>query len=418
MKKLVIALILVTLCFEAFAGGAQEAEMGGAQEVVFWNGYTGPDRPVLEELVEKYNASQSDVHIKMEIMPWDTLFQKLMPAMIAGNAPDLIAMSVGRYSEYAEAGKLASLEDFANSSSVLDIDNLVPGMVSAGKFEGEQYAMPMAFAAMVMYYNKTMFTEAGLDAENPPETLAELQDAWKKLTKKDASGNITQYAQAVGVKATVPMIPVFMWMYGADYIADGKSMLDSPEAVKAMSMIQDAFEAGLSPVGLTGQEADNLFAAGKAAIEFNGPWAINGFRGAGIDLGIAEVPSGPKGRKTWGGDTVLTITKDSKVKEAAWDFIEYWNSTETQRTWALKVGFPPTRTDMADDTALLEGNPDIITFLNSASYAELFMAEYPKAGRIDAEVLVPLYEAVTRSTQSPAAALKEADAALNALLSE
>ncbi|MDY0289992.1 MAG: ABC transporter substrate-binding protein [Sphaerochaeta sp.] len=418
MKKLVLLLVLISLLFGIYASGAKESTQTGKQTVVFWNGYTGPDRPVLEELVKQYNASQASIEIKMEIMPWDTLFQKLMPAMIAGNAPDLIAMSVGRYAEYAEAGKLASLDEYIANTKTLDINKLVPGMIAAGNFKGKQYAMPMAFAALVMYYNKTMFAEAGLDPNNPPATLEELQKAWGKLIKKDAAGNVTQYAQAIGVKATVPMIPVFMWMYGADYIIDGKSVLNSSDAVAAMNLLQKAFAQGVSPVGLTGQESDNLFAAGKAAIEFNGPWAINGFRGAGIDLGIAEVPSGPKGHKTWGGDTVLTITKDSKVKDAAWEFIEFWNSTETQRTWALKVGFPPTRTDMAGDTALTNGNPDIIYFLKSAPYSELFMADEPKAGRIDNEVLVPLYESVTRGTKIPEVALKEAHTKLTALLSE
>lgn len=415
MKKIVVLIVLIALVTGLYAGGTQET---GKKTVVFWNGYTGPDRPVLEELVEQYNAAHTDIEIKMEIMPWDTLFQKLMPAMIAGNAPDLIAMSVGRYAEYAQAGKLASLDDLIKSSKTLDVNKLVPGMIAAGNFEGKQYAMPMAFAALVMYYNKTLFKEAGLDPEKAPATLAELQDAWKKLIKKDSSGNVVQYAQAIGVKSTVPMVPVFMWMYGADYLKDGKSIINSAEAVTAMKMLADAFKMGVSPVGLTGQEADNLFAAGKAAIEFNGPWAINGFRGAGIDLGIAEVPAGPKGRMTWGGDSVLCITEGSKVKEAAWNFIEYWNSLETQRHWALNVGFPPTRTDMADDAQLKAGNPDIVHFLNSAPYSVLFMAEEPKAGRIDAEVLVPLYEAVTRGTLGAEAALKEADAKLTALLAE
>jgi ABC-type glycerol-3-phosphate transport system substrate-binding protein len=214
------------------------------------------------------------------------------------------------------------------------------------------------------------------------------------------------------------MIPVFMWMYGADYIKDGKSVLDSPQAVQAMEMLAQAYKNNVSPLGLTGQEADNLFSAGKAAIEFNGPWAIPGFRGAGIDLGIAEVPAGKNGRKTWGGDTILCISKDSKVKDAAWNFIEYWNSPDTQRTWALKVGFPPTRVDMSDDKELLSGNPDIVYFLNSAQYAEIFMADQPKSGRIDEEILVPLYESVTRGTAKPAEALRIADTKLNALLSE
>ena len=124
MKKIVVLLILIALVSGVYAGGTTEAKKLGKQTVVFWNGYTGPDRPVLEDLVAQYNANSADIEIKMEIMPWDTLFQKLMPAMIAGNAPDLIAMSVGRYAEYAEAGKLASLDEFIQNYKVLDIKYL------------------------------------------------------------------------------------------------------------------------------------------------------------------------------------------------------------------------------------------------------------------------------------------------------
>lgn len=327
MTKKIIAVLLCMCMMSTFAVVAQ-AE--GKTEVVFWNGYTGSDQPVLEEIVNDFNASQDQIEIKMEIMPWDTLYQKLMPAMIAGNAPDIIGMSVTRYSEYALAGKLEPLDSYIAKSEVIQPDNMVSGLYNAGKCNGAQYAVPMACAAMVMYYNKDMFREAGLDPDNPPKTMDELQAAWAKLIKKDDSGNITQYAQAIGVKSTVAMMPVFMWAYGADYIVDGKSALNSPQAVEAMTMVAKAFADGVSPVGLTGQEADNLFSARKAAIEFNGQWAIPGFRGAGIDLGIAEVPSGKGGHKTWGGDTVLCMSSDSKVKDAAWKFIEYFNNVDAQ----------------------------------------------------------------------------------------
>lgn len=278
----------------------------------------------------------------------------------------------------------------------------------------------MACAAMVMYYNKDMFREAGLDAENPPATMEELYAAWDKLIQKDGNGNVTQYAQAIGVKSTVAMMPVFMWAYGADYIKDGKSVLDSDEATAAMTMIADAYAKGVSPVGLTGQEADDLFAAGKAAIEFNGQWAAPGFRAAGIDLGIAEVPAGMDGRdrKTWGGDSIMCMSADSKVKEAAWDFMEYWNGKEAQKTWALNVGFIPSRLDMADDEEILTGNPDLAVFMKASTYAQMFMADQPMSGRIDEEVLVPLYESVSRGTAAPADALKKASKALDAILAE
>ncbi|MEA4999725.1 MAG: ABC transporter substrate-binding protein [Candidatus Limiplasma sp.] len=415
MNKRWIALLLCMTMLFSFMTVVQ-AE--GKVEVVFWNGYTGPDQPVLEQIVNDFNASQDQVEIKMEIMPWDTLYQKLMPAMIAGNAPDVVAISVTRYSEYAMAGKLEALDSYIEKSTVITQDNLVPGLFNAGKYNGTQYALPMACAAMVMYYNKDMFRDAGLDPENPPKTMDELTAAWAKLIKKDASGNVTQYAQAIGVKATVPMVPVFMWANGAEYIVEGKSALNTPEAVEAMTLLANAFAEGVSPVGLTGQEADNLFAAQKAAIEFNGQWAIPGFRGAGIDLGIAEVPSGKGGHKTWGGDTILCMSADSKVKDAAWSFIEYFNNTEAQTKWSLGVGFIPTRLDMAENQELLTGNPDISIFMKASTYADIFMADQPLSGRIDEEILVPLYESVTRGTATPADALKKASDQLDALLAE
>lgn len=410
--------IAMLLCVCMLAGLAAFAQAEGPVEVVFWNGYTGPDQPVLESIVEDFNASQNEVRIKMEIMPWDTLYQKLMPAMIAGNAPDVIGMSVTRYGEYAMAGKLEALDGYVEKSAIINPENMVPGLYNAGKFEGTQYAMPMACAAMVMYYNKDMFREAGLDPENPPATMEELQDAWAKLIKKDENGNVTQYAQAIGVKSTVAMMPVFMWAHGAEYIKDGKSVLDSPEAVEAMTMVAKAFADGVSPVGLTGQEADNLFSAQKAAIEFNGQWAIAGFRGAGIDLGIAEVPAGKGGRKTWGGDTVLCMTADSKVKEAAWKFMEYFNDVEAQTKWSLGVGFIPSRLDMAENEEILTKNPDIAVFIKAANYADIFMSDQPLSGRIDEEILVPLYESVTRGTETPEKALQKASKQLDALLAE
>lgn len=415
MTKKIIAVLLCMCMMSTFAVVAQ-AE--GKTEVVFWNGYTGSDQPVLEEIVNDFNASQDQIEIKMEIMPWDTLYQKLMPAMIAGNAPDIIGMSVTRYSEYALAGKLEPLDSYIAKSEVIQPDNMVSGLYNAGKCNGAQYAVPMACAAMVMYYNKDMFREAGLDPDNPPKTMDELQAAWAKLIKKDDSGNITQYAQAIGVKSTVAMMPVFMWAYGADYIVDGKSALNSPQAVEAMTMVAKAFADGVSPVGLTGQEADNLFSARKAAIEFNGQWAIPGFRGAGIDLGIAEVPSGKGGHKTWGGDTVLCMSSDSKVKDAAWKFIEYFNNVDAQTKWSLGVGFIPTRLDMADNKELLAGNPDISIFMKASAYADIFMADQPLSGRIDEEILVPLYEAVTRGASTPEDALKKASDQLDALLAK
>ena len=413
-----VVVLLAVLSTGAFASGSSE-KTAKVEKVTFWNGYTGPDRPTVEAIVTKFNESHPGIQIEMQISPWDSLFQKLMPAFIAGTGPDLVGFSVTRVPEYAKANRLAPLDSFLANSKDLKKSVLVPGLVDASTIDGKLYGVPMAFASMVMYYNKDEFQKAGLDPNNPPKTLEELAAAWKKLVVMDGNGNVSQYAQAIAVKNTVPMIPVIFWDYGAQFVKpDNTGGLDSPEALAAMQFLRDGFiNDHASPVGLSGQEADNLFSAGKAAIEFNGPWALTGFQKAGINVGVAEMPAGPAGRHTWGGDTVMVMNKDSKVKDAAWTFMEYWNSYNTQQFWASKQAFPPTRTDMANDSELSK-NPYLKYFINSASFAKIFLAGQTQAGQIDTSVLVPLYESVLLGKAEPKAALQKANADLNKILSQ
>lgn len=416
-RFMIAAALVCVISVGASAGGTSESSSSGPEKVTFWNGYTGPDRPTVEAIVQKFNAKDANIQIDMQISPWDSLFQKLMPAFIAGNGPDLVGFSVTSVPQYATAGRLQPLDSYLSKSKSLSKDVLVPGLVSGATIDGKLYGVPMAFASMVMYFNKDEFAKAGLDPNNPPKTLDELAAAWKKLVVKDANGNVTQYAQAIGVHDTVPMVPVFFWDYGADFVtADGKGALNSPKALSALQFLQKAFvQDNVSPVGLSGQEADNLFAAGKAAIEWNGPWALTGFQSAGINVGVAEVPAGPAGRFTWGGDTVMVMNKDSHAKDGAWSFMEYWNSKDSQQFWAQKQAFPPTRTDMANDPALAS-NPFLKYFISSASYAKIFLAGQTKYAQIDQAVLVPMYESVFSGKMQAQAALDKANQDLNKLL--
>jgi multiple sugar transport system substrate-binding protein len=416
--SVVMVLIMVTVSVLVFGSGKTE-EGAGVRNVAFWNGYTGPDRPAVEFLVEQFNEANPGINVTMEIMPWDSLFQKLMPALVAGNGPDLIGFPVERVAEFASANRLEPLDQYLLSSEVLDKKDLVPGMIDGATYNGQLYGVPMAFASMVMYYNKEHFRDAGLDPENPPANFKELEAAWKKLLVKNSAGVIERYPHSFGVKATVPMLPVFFWANGAEIIkVDGTSGLDTPQALHAMKYIEKAFiEMEISPLGLTGQESDNVFAAGKASIEWNGPWAINGFRGAGVDLGIALLPAGPEGRKTWGGGTALVMNKDSESKDAAWAFMEHWNSYDSQQYWSGNVAFPSTRVDMTADPVLSE-NKDLGYFIESAEFAKIYMAGQTKAGQIEEEVMIPLYENVTRGLKDAETALKHAHKTLNNILSE
>ena len=416
-KTTIIVLLLITTLLSAnlWAEGQKEEKLA---TISFWNGYTGPDRPAVEQIAADFNAAFPNIDLEMEIMPWDSLFQKLMPALIAGSGPDLMGYDVSRLPEFAKAGKLEPIDGYFKDSE-LDRNVLVKSLMDASVYKGSLYGVPMGFASMCMYYNKDHFNDAGLNPAQPPANLEELRAAWKRLLKKDAAGNVIRYPQAWGIKLTVPMIPVIIWDHGAEIVTDGgKSGLDDPKAIKAMDFLADGFlNLRVSPIGLTGQEADNLFAAGKASIEWNGPWAINGFRGAGINLGIAEVPAGPEGRVTWSSGTVIVMNKDSKAKDASWKFMEFWNSSKTQKYWAKTVAFPPTRLDLVDNPTLKE-NPDLVLFMRAARYGKVYLPGIAGVGKIENEVLVPLYESIFYGQKGVKEAMLEAHRKLNAILAE
>ena len=419
MKKLIIAVMsLLLVCSLVFANGAEESTSSGPVTVTFWNSFTGSDRPYLEQIVSEFNESQDEVFVDMLIMPQDTLYQRLMTSFIAGDAPDLIAIGIDRLAEYASADRLLDLGSYIESSDVISADIMAPAVYNAGNYKGIQYAVPMTANSVAMYYNKDHFRAAGLDPNNPPQTLEELFDAWDKLIVKDENGNVTQYAQAIGVRSTVAMIPAFMWLYGADYIDEnGDVVINSPEAVECMTMLQEAFAKGVSPVGLTGQEADNLFSAGVASIEWNGPWAYNGFVDAGIDVGLCLLPTGIDGqRATIGDGSVYVINKDSDNSSSAFKFIEYWNTPDVQREWAIGTGAPPTRTDMSNDEELLNANPNIGVFLEASNTSRVLMPGQTVNSRIDTEALVPLYESIARGMETPEDALATAEATMNSIL--
>jgi multiple sugar transport system substrate-binding protein len=127
--------------------------------LTFWNGFTGPDRPVLEQLVAEFNEANPDIEIKMDIQPWDTLFQKLMTAYVVGKGPDIAAFATENIPQYASAGVLAPLDDIYESGQ-LDPTVLVPAILENVKYEDKSYAVPMNFATLLLYYNKDHFGAA------------------------------------------------------------------------------------------------------------------------------------------------------------------------------------------------------------------------------------------------------------------
>lgn len=408
MKRVTLGAASLAVAAIALSGCTAAPESDGPVELTMLAGFTGGDRGAYEDLVAAFNESHDDIQVTLEIQPWDSIAQTLPAAWATGQGPDLATPNFDPniVAEYLETDSLLALDQLGGGEGQIDADNLFPAAIEAFTADGELYAVPANVATLQLYYNKALFEAAGI--AEPPATVEEFRDAVATLTGDGV------YGLSLAERETIQMWPILQWLEGGDIVdAEGCSVLDTPEGIESLQIWTDIVLQGGAPVGLTGAESDSLFSAGQAAMQLNGPWAAAGYRDAGIDLGVAPVPTGVDGDVTLGSTVPLAISSGTDHPEEAQQFLAWWTGVEAQKQFALASGFPPVRTDLADDPELA-ANEVVAAFAAALPSARLYLPGVPNATRVDSEGYVPLIGEITRGAdvaEAAAAASATIDAA-------
>ncbi len=379
----------------------------------FWNVFTGSDGDILREIVDNYNATNTDnITIKMDIMPNDTLQQKL-PASIATNtAPDFVLFGVENIAPYVSNGSLEDISDFWDAAGV-EQTNFLTNVLDLSYVDGKLYGTPMQYNVSYLYWNKDLFKAAGLDPDTPPATLDELADYAVKLT--DESKN--QYGLALPTDATYMQ---FLWANGgdADDPVTNTNLLNSEENLKTLEWLQDlTVNKKVSPMNITGSDADTMLQAGQIAMYMSGPWQINGLREQNINFGIAPCVAGSAGAFSPAGGCSYVIPKgiDDTKKEAVYKFMKYWLSDAVLKEWSQKNGFPVWSKTLAKDPEIV--NDDVLNSISKATeIGRSYNLGYSLSSQIDHDVMVPMFEKVMTGAAAPTDALQEASDAMDTVL--
>ena len=403
-----VAALALTACAGQGSGGVAEAPADdtatqaapeGATRLVLWHGMTGPDGPAVTQIIEDFNLSQNEVFVEENVMPWDVLHQRLLTSITAPDGPQIVAMSSSDLAQYAAIDAFAPMDDFWDTEQWMDTSVLPASVREAGTVDGVTYSAPLNIAPMMLYWNKGMFEAAGLDPQTPPATWEEFAEAARALTVDENGDGINDvFGFALADNNTIPIYQMLMWGAGGGIVSqDGaQSLLASEESIEALefwvSLVRDE---QLSQIGLGGADADNLFRTERAAMQIVGPWMTTAFTEAGIDFGLAAPPAGPRGQVTL-LDTVgfsINARADEAQRDAAKQFFAYWNSVESQITWADGSGFPPTRMDVPADSL---ANPFSAAFgaQDLLENSKVFLAGVPAGRAINTEIFEPALQRV------------------------
>lgn len=342
-----------TLAFLLLLAGCKDAsQVDENTPLRFWNGFSGPDGSTMKTIVEAYNKENPSAKFDMQIIPWNTYYDKVTLGMAFGGAPDVFIMQVSRLPQYADAGAIEPLGDFVKGSG-LGPNDFVKTPYESGFWKGTQYALPLDCWPLTLYYNKRLFREAGI--ERPPTNLQEFLDAARKLTKRDRSGKVTQYGFAFAEIHN--NLVAMMEQHGAAVIdPEGtKATLDSKGSLAAVDLARSFFTTeGIAPKP-GGTNSWDDFKTGRAAMVMQGIYMIHDLQVSSdhADFGAAPIPQfnpKAKGKATWGGSHMLCmpVGLSEARKKKAWAFMKYLSDHSLD--WA-KAGQCPVRLDALNSEA-------------------------------------------------------------------
>ncbi|WP_156496100.1 ABC transporter substrate-binding protein [Microbacterium sp. T32] len=346
----VLAAVGATALVLAGCSGSSGSDTSGPVSLTFWHGYTEADGKVLDQIVADFNASQDKYVITTETKTWAVIDDTLLPSLSSKQGPDIVAMPAERLPVYADKGAFADLSDFYGSSdsNTADLVSQAKDMVTV---KGTPYGVPTGFVPLAMFYNKALFSAAGITAA--PTTWDEwVADAKKLTVDENGDGTPEQYGVAIPDHATVANgLWPSLFLSGGGNIVDGgtTAVIDSPENAATLNYWTNAITKDkISPTGLDGIAADKLFSSGKAAMHVGGPWMASIAKDNNIDYGIAAIPAGPaeQAASAIGVSMGVTAQADDAKKAGAEAFFSYFFQKDVATKWSLGSGWPPLRTDI------------------------------------------------------------------------
>jgi multiple sugar transport system substrate-binding protein len=294
----------------------------------FWIGGTA-DQAAWQKVADQAHTDHAGITVKLQGTSWDNYWSKIGTLLASGKAPCIIGMQSLRTASYANA--MLPLDDLMKKYGVKAEDFDKP-IMDGLKVDGKQIAIPYDSGPMVIFYNRDAFTAAGLAAPKPGWTMDDFKAAAKKLTAAGKTGFVT-------TPGDLSVLPWVLTSTGAKPLSDdGKlNLTDSKFEQGFQSYVDFVHTDKIAPAvpSASGDFATTQFTSGKAAMMLDGPWSVINVRNqTKFKLGIAPIPAGPDGSKTYTAGSGFGISRSCKTPDAAFQAIVSMTSDKPLTTLA------------------------------------------------------------------------------------
>jgi len=285
---------------------------------------------LIETIAAEFEAANPDINIEIQVNGWADYWTALEAAATGGSLPDTFWMHSNNIYYYGANEQLLDLTDYIAGSEVVDLANYPEGLNSIYNIDGKQYAIPKDYDTIALWYNKTLFDEAGIAYPDETWTWDIMKDAAKKLTKEDGS----QYGFCAGLHNQEGYYN-FVYQNGGEIITSDRQSGYAKEAT--IAGIEEYFSyvrEGLSPEIYDDQARAQAIENGLCAMGLFGSWNLSGFAASdfmneNFDCAVLPMSNGG-GRSSIFNGLGNAIAVNTPHPDEAWRWVEYLSSKEGQ----------------------------------------------------------------------------------------
>ena len=392
MKRKLMSALLAGVMLAGCSGGSTAASTqdGGKTTVKFW--YAGGKTAVgvIQDIVDKYNASQDVYEVKTVTQAdYSETYQKVQAAIAGNAAPDLVLLDPSAARVLSEKSILTDLNPYTQKDETFNADDLITAFYEQGADEnGKQFALPAYGTTQVLYYNVQAFKDAGVD----PSSIETWQDLGEAAAKIKATGKYEYGWEPMWGPDN--LIDAAFSNGASVFSADGtKVTINSKEWVDVFEQFRKwIHEDETMAIHSGGQGWEYWYATIDDVIQ-NKAGGYTGSSGdqADLDFNIVQAMEQPAwSSSTTSSPTATALTmsvfenSSEAEKQGAYEFLRYFMSVESQVAWNTTVGYVAVNKQILDDPTyqeFLESHPQAAVPFSQAEHASLYPVD-PTNGQV------------------------------------
>lgn len=336
---------------------------------VYWNG-----------LLEKFHEENPNITVELVTAPYGEIVNTIINMAGGGDKVDVIFGENDWIPTLVDAGLAAPVENVLSQELVADIYS---NILEACSMDGVAYGVPMYISPFLMYYNKDLFEQAGLDPNSPPTTYDEMLEIAPKLaalTTEDGNQVYPFGLTTASVAVSGACLTSSVYNFGGTVLDEEGNLAIDQGFRDAVEMWKTLDDNGYNPQNSKLKDLRNLFALGQLAMYYDQSWGYNGISSINPDAESFIASAAPlkggdgTGESVLQAGTLMVVDNGDAQKAAVAKLVDFIMSEEMLTEYFETVSPAyPARQSMADleviaDSPILAGAADSVSNLKTVTF--------------------------------------------------